>query len=308
MGTAQAVVGVTNGAAFVPNSIILISQGGNYLYARLDAATATSLTFTPMDIAGDAANGTQFTVGALIGVVGAQGPKGDKGDTGPSPFTTLTGAYTAGPSAVTLSVADSTAFVVNSNVMLSQGLNYFYARVTGKPSATQLAVTPVHVPGDANDGTLFTVGTQIGVAGGQGPTGSQGPAGPVFAKGYPLTGGGGTLGTPANTGPMSSTEGTGLVVSGHYHFERDGNIYSGPGWLAEMSIRVQISVDGSDVTYDRTHRVPVGLVVSADIPFSVLFPYSAATLGTEMNRFVHVTITPSQGGSAWGNITVLEAR
>ncbi|MNT85981.1 hypothetical protein D3C72_2262190 [compost metagenome] len=108
---------------------------------------------------------------------------------------------------------------------------------------------------------------------------------------------------------MSSTEGTGLVITGTYHFERDGNILTTSGWMSQMTIRVQVSADDCVGNFDHTYTIPVGMRISADIPFSVYLPYTAASVGQTWNRYLNVTITPSvAGGNSWGRVTVLEAR
>jgi hypothetical protein len=145
-----------------------------------------ALRVLPLNYAEDAPPNTSFAAGSAVGVAGLKGPQGDRGLTGPAgvagppgsaPITATTAAYTVAPGAATLNVGDTTAFVRGSVLLLSQGGNLLYVSLTDK-TATTLVVTPLATTGAAADGTVFPVGSAIGVVGQQGPQGPQGPNGP----------------------------------------------------------------------------------------------------------------------------------
>ena len=201
VGAAQASVPVADTSAFVVNSVLLLSQGANRLYVRLDGKTATSLTFTPVTTTGNAPQGTVFNATATIGVVGAQGPEGIQGPIGKSPVTLTTVPYTVGTTQVVLSVEDTVAFVIGATVMLSAGTDRVYMRIDNK-TPTQLTLTPLAAPGDRPIGFTFNAGAFVSVAGPAGPEGIQGIQGPQGDKGD--KGDKGDTGDTGPAGPMGS--------------------------------------------------------------------------------------------------------
>lgn len=201
VGTTQATVPVANTSAFVVNSILLLSQGANRLYVRLDGKTATSLTFTPVTTTGNAPEGTVFNATATFGVVGAQGPEGIQGPIGRSPVTVTTVPYTVGTTQVVLNVENTDAFVVGSTVMLSSGLDRIYLRIDNK-NLTQMTMTPLQAPGDKPIGFTFNPGASLSVAGPAGPQGIQGIQGVQGDKGD--KGDKGDTGATGPQGPMGS--------------------------------------------------------------------------------------------------------
>ena len=201
VGTTQASVPVADTSAFVVNSVLLLSQGANRLYVRLDGKTATSLTFTPVTTTGNAPQGTVFNATATIAVVGAQGPEGIQGPIGKSPVTVTTVPYTVGTTQVALAVEDTTAFVVGATVMLSAGTDRNYFRIDNK-AAAQLTLTPLAAPGDRAIGFTYNAGAFISVAGPAGPQGVQGPQGLQGEKGD--KGDKGDTGDTGPQGPMGS--------------------------------------------------------------------------------------------------------
>jgi hypothetical protein len=104
-----------------------------------------------------------------------------QGPIGKSPIATTQQPYTVGNTSATVAVDDTTAFVVNSTVIVSQvnAPNRIYATLTAK-TPTSLTFLPLAAPFDAPIGTTFNTGSIIAVAG---PTGPQGLAGPVGPKG-----------------------------------------------------------------------------------------------------------------------------
>lgn len=201
VGLGQASVPVADTSAFVVNSILLLSQGANRLYVRLDGKTATSLTFTPVTTTGNAPQGTVFNATATIGVVGAQGPEGIQGPIGKSPVTVTTVPYTVGTTQVVVAVEDTTAFVIGSTVMLSAGTDRNYFRVDNK-AVNQLTLTPLAAPGDKAIGFTYNAGAFVSVAGPAGPQGIQGIQGPQGDKGD--KGDKGDTGATGPQGPMGS--------------------------------------------------------------------------------------------------------
>ncbi|MDB5099617.1 MAG: collagen-like triple helix repeat protein glycine-rich [Cyanobacteria bacterium RYN_339] len=184
VGAGQAKVAVADPSAFTLNSILLFSQGNNVLYVKLDAKDNNSLTFTPITATGNAAAGTVFTATAIIGVVGAQGPQGVQGPIGKSPIATSQQPYTVGNTTATVLVDDTTAFVVNSTLILSQVNlpNRIYVTLTAK-TATSVTFSPLAAPFDAPIGTTFNAGSIFAVAGPTGPQGLQGNPGAKGDKG-----------------------------------------------------------------------------------------------------------------------------
>jgi hypothetical protein len=184
VGAGQAKVAVADPSAFVLGSILMFSQGNNVLYVHLDNKDNNSLTFTPITATGNAVAGTVFTATASIGVVGAQGPQGVQGPIGKSPIATLQGPYTVGNTAATVQVDDTSAFVVNSTVILSMVNlpNKIYATLQAK-TATTMTILPLAAPFDAPIGTTFNAGSVIAVAGPTGPQGLQGIPGVKGDKG-----------------------------------------------------------------------------------------------------------------------------
>lgn len=198
VGTVQAKVNVADPSAFVLNSILLISQGNNTLYVHLDNKDTGSLTFTPIVATGNAAVGTVFNATASIGVVGAQGAQGIQGPIGKSPVATTQVPYTVGNTLAQITVDDTSAFVVNSTVILTQAntTNRIYATLTAK-TPTTMTIQPLAAPFDAPIGTTFNAGSIIAVAGPKGPQGEQGPVGQQGA-----TGPAGPKGDTGATGPQ----------------------------------------------------------------------------------------------------------
>jgi hypothetical protein len=201
VGTTQATVPVVDTTAFVVNSILLLSQGANRLYVKLDGKTATALTFTPITTVGNAPQGTVFNATASIGVVGAQGPQGIQGEIGKSPVTTTAVPYTVGITQFGLDVVDPTAFVPASTVIIASGADRVYMRldsINGK----QMTLTPLAAPGDKPIGFTFSAGALVAVAGAAGPQGIQGVKGDKGDKGD--TGATGIQGPIGPQGPVGS--------------------------------------------------------------------------------------------------------
>lgn len=203
VGVGQGTVQVANSTAFVPNSILLLSQGNNLLYVKLDGKTPTSLTFTPITANGNAAVGTVFNATAVIGVVGAQGPTGAQGPIGKSPVATTTVPYTMGNTVVILGVDDTSALVVGSTMMLASGLLKAYFTLSAKTEGT-VTLQPISGIADAAPlGTTFNTGSFLAVAGPQGFAGPIGPVGPAGPKGD--TGATGSQGPKGDVGSITTT-------------------------------------------------------------------------------------------------------
>lgn len=197
--TAQMTLSVQNTAAFTPNAVLLISQnvaGGSALYVQLQSKTTNTLTVKVISSIANPAAPIVFSAGSTVGVVGAQGPMGQTGATGPSPITTIqSGSYSfPNTSNVVISVADNTAFVVNSTLIITQtGGSVVYVTLNGKTGTNQITVS--RLASWPDPGVAFNPGAQIAVAGPIGPQGTQGPQGNVGPAG------------PA--GPTGSTGATG---------------------------------------------------------------------------------------------------
>jgi collagen type VII alpha len=213
VSAASATVAVGNPAPFVVNSVLLISQGANQIYVRLTDKNNSALTFIPVATTVNAADGTIFTEGAVIGVVGAVGPQGLQGIqglTGASPFTRIAAgnSYTVDPLPRDVRVEDTEAFVPLSTVILRQGNNRIHARLNSK-TATQLNITPLAAPGDEDPGFVFNEFAEVGVAGPQGAEGIQGlqgiPGTPGAAGAPGPQGDPGPQGEPGPVGSISTT-------------------------------------------------------------------------------------------------------
>lgn len=192
-------IGVQNTTAFIPNSILLVSQGTNALYVQLQSKTTTSLTFRPVSSVANPAPPVTFSAGTSIAVVGAQGPTGPAGPTGPSPITTIrTGSYSfPNTNPVTIDVQDNRAFVENSTLLINQGASFVYVNLLSKIGTQQISVSRVTT--SADPGVNFNVGAVIAVAGPIGPKGDTGAQGPQGQQGQQ-----GQQGNPGDT-PLTTT-------------------------------------------------------------------------------------------------------
>ncbi|HEY9723464.1 MAG TPA: hypothetical protein V6D47_15740 [Oscillatoriaceae cyanobacterium] len=207
---AQMTLSVQNTAAFPINAVLLITQnaaGGSALYVQLQSKTATTLTVKIISSIANPPAPIVFSAGSIVGVVGAQGPQGQTGATGPSPITTIqSGSYSfPNTSNVVISVADNTAFVVNSTLIITQsGGSVVYVTLNGKSGTNQITVS--RLPSWPDPGVAFNPGAQIAVAGPIGPQGvkgDQGLVGPAGATG--ATGPQGPQGIQGAAGPAPVT-------------------------------------------------------------------------------------------------------
>ncbi|MEB3284257.1 MAG: hypothetical protein VKN33_03105 [Candidatus Sericytochromatia bacterium] len=182
---AESVLAVENSGAFVPGAVLVIRSGSNLFHATVINVTERSLRVLALNYSGDAAPGTDFPVGAMVGlaglrgVQGAQGPAGAQGvagPAGPAPVTTLSVPYVVATGTISVAVANPTPFIVNSVLLLSQGTNQLYVTLVAK-NDTSLSIAPVATAVNAPVGTVFNNGAVIGVVGAVGPQGLPGAAG-----------------------------------------------------------------------------------------------------------------------------------
>lgn len=276
VGVGQGTVQAAQTTAFVPNSILLLSQGNNLLYVKLDSKTATSLTFTPINAQGNAPVGTVFNATAAIGVVGAQGPTGSQGAIGRSPVATTTVPYTQGTTVVILGVDDTSAFVVGSTVLLASGLLKSYFTLTAK-TATTMTVQPIlGIADSAPLGTTFNTGSFMAVAGPQGFVGPTGPQGIQGPQGE--TGASGAQGPKGDVGAITTTTGAYNVADPVLAVPQTLNVADNSSFVVG-SVLLLANPGGNQRSHLRLTAKPnattmtvVQLILAGDQPIGTNFP------------------------------------